>query len=292
MARRRRRNRVSGLRRLLRLGPWGLFTLLALAAVWYFNELSLRPDYVYAGIPKQQRWSQPENWVHVLRNPGYLAGYSEIRRNALWVAYRARPVAQKRYMPRPAHFTVDYRSLVRVSAADYSRSGYDRGHLAPNFLISQLYGRDAQLATFRMTNITPQHPHLNRELWQRIEEVEADFFARWFEELWVITGPVFDERREYLQGGVEIPDAFYKILLDIDRAGRPRVLAFLVPQQVRGDAPLDQLTVTVDQLEQVTGFDFFSELEDAQEARLEASTPDTHWRLAEVARMPSRYRAD
>lgn len=286
----RRPLHFSLLRRLLRLGHWGFYLTLVLGALWYLNELQQRPDYVYAGIPKQMQWSQPSNWVHILRNPGFLLAYSEIRRNPLWVAYRVRPVEKKRAMPRPEQFSTDYRTLFRVSASDYSRSGYDRGHMAPNYLMAQVYGPEAQRASFRMTNIVPQRPRLNRELWQRIEEVEVDYWARWFGELWVFTGPVFDDRPQFMSSGVEIPDGFYKILLDVDRAGKPRVIAFLVPQNVRGDAALDALVVSVDDIEKISGFDFFSELDDVVETALEASTPDHHWRLDQVGRMPSRYK--
>ncbi|MGB1580622.1 MAG: DNA/RNA non-specific endonuclease, partial [Nevskiales bacterium] len=254
------------------------------------NELQLSQSAAHDGLPRQQQWNNPANWVHVIRNPGFVVGYSEIRRNPLWVAYKAEAIDKKRFMPRPDYFSTDYRSLVRVTQGDYNRSGYDRGHMAPNYLISQLYGRDAQLASFKMTNIVPQRPRLNRELWQRIEEVEADFFARWFKELWILTGPVFDDRRQFMPSGVEIPDGFFKIMLDIDRAGNPRVIAFLVPQAVRGNTPLEQLVVTVDQLESITGFDFFPDMPAAVETRLEASTPDHHWKLEQVGRMPSRYK--
>ncbi len=278
-------------RRLLRASSVLFWIGLILAAVAYVHETDGRQDYVYAGVPRQMSWHRPEQWVRILRNPGFLVGYSEIRANPLWVAYRVRPIEKKRAMPRPRFFTTDYRSLMRVSEDDYRRSGYDRGHMAPNYLMSQLYGPEAQLASFRMTNITPQRAELNRELWQRLEELEVDYYARWFEELWVLTGPVFDQHRQFMASGVEIPDGFFKIMFDIDRAGRPRVIAFLVPQAVRGNVPLDQLVVTVDQIESITGFDFFAELEDGIEAALESSEPDYHWRLHETARMPSRYKA-
>ena len=291
MPRRRRKPRpYSLLRRLWRISPFLLIASLLIAAVWQVKETGERQAFVYAGVPRQMAWNKPEQWVHILRNPGFLVAYSEIRRNPLWVAYRAKEIRQKQSMPRPKHFSTDYRSLLRVSQDDYSRSGFDRGHMAPNYLISQLYGHAAQYASFRMTNITPQRQELNREFWQRVEEVEVDYYARWFKELWVITGPVFDERRQFLASGVEIPDGFFKIMLDIDRAGRPRVLALLVPQEVRGNTPFEQLVVTVDQIEQITGFDFFPEMEDGLEAELESSSPDHHWRLKETGRMPSRYK--
>ncbi len=277
-------------KRLLRSRKGGFWVVLIAAAIWYVSEVAQRDDYVYAGVPRQTDYARVHNWVHVIRNPGFLVGYSELRRNPLWVAYRLRPVEQKRHLPRPQGFSVDWRTLMRVSHEDYSRSGYDRGHLAPNYAISQLYGRSAQYATFRMSNITPQRPHLNQELWQRLEEVEIDRFARRLGELWVVTGPVFDNRMEYLSSGVEVPDAFYKMIIDLDDRQQPRVLAFLVPQNVRGDEPLDRFVVTVDEVERVTGFDFFHRLPDDVEQRLESSRPHPAWRLKDVARIQPRFK--
>lgn len=263
-----------------------------MVAVWYVYDVGQRDIHVYAGVPRLQNYSQPLDWVHVLTSSGFLVGYSELRRNPLWVSYRVSEVKQKKHLRRPDGFSIDWRTLMRVSQDDYSRSGYDRGHLAPNYAISQLYGPEAQKKTFRMSNIVPQRQHLNRQLWQRIEEVEIDHFARRFDELWVTTGPVFDEHQEFMKSGVEIPDAFFKIFLDIDRKGQPRVLAFLVPQNVRGTEPLNRYVVTVDRIEELTGFDFFWQLEDGLENRLESSKPDSYWRLKDIARLPPRYKVD
>lgn len=272
-----------------RLAFWlAAILVVVLALSWSLEEVDQRQPYVYAGLPKAQRLGLG-SVVRVLRNPGFLVGYSELRRNPAWVAYRARPVHNKRFMPRP-DFRVDTRSLSRVETNAYHNSPYDRGHLAPNFLISNLYGREAQKASFLMSNITPQLPRLNQMLWQRLEEVEADYFAVWFGQLWVLTGPIFDSRREFLASGIEIPDAFFKVYVDEDEQGRPRMLAFIMPQRVRGTEPLDEYVVTVDQVEAQTGFDFFHRLADDLESRLEAQTPDADWRLDEIANLPPRYR--
>jgi endonuclease G len=241
------------------------------------------------GLPKA-RGLAPRTWTRTLHNEGFVLGYSELRRNPLWVAYRAVPVQKHRQMPRPERFEPDPRTLARVTTGDYSRSGYTRGHLAPNYLISQLYGRRAQKQTFLMSNVAPQRAHLNQKLWQRLEEVEADHFVRWFDELWVITGPLFDDRIEHMRSGVEIPDAFFRIFLDSDARGEYRMLAFLVPQDVRGDEPLDRFVTSVADIEAHSGFDFFSGLDDDVEARVESSAPDAEgWRLKKICCLPPRY---
>lgn len=244
---------------------------------------------VYAGLPQGKAFS-PRGWVRVLKNEGFTVGYSELRRNPLWVAYEARPVRRRKPYQRPAGFETDERTLARVTTRDYSRSGYQRGHLAPSWLIAQLYGPAAQRQTFLMSNISPQRPNLNQKVWQRLEEVESDRFARWLDGVWVITGPIFDNQVRHLRSGVEIPDAFYRIIMDENGRDDPRMLAFIVPQNVRGDEPLDQFVVTVDEVERQTGLDFFSGLEDTSEARVEGIAADRdYWRLSEVSRLPGRY---
>ncbi len=282
-----RRSRITPRKyfRWLKAAPLLAVVAAAVLAGWYVNELRLAEALVWGGLPK----GSTRELVHVLRNPGFVVGYSELRRNPLWVAYRVRPVREKRRLPRPRGFHQDWRTLWWLRPAGFREYGYDRGHLAPNYAIGQLYGRNAQYATFRLSNIAPQSPALNRELWQRLEEVEVDDFAPRLGELQIITGPVFSAPRELLPGGVEIPDAFYKILVDYD-ARTPQALAFIMPQRVRGDEPLDRFVVSVDEAERVTGLDFFSKLADAQENRLERARADPHWRLAQVARKPGRYR--
>ncbi|MBI2382960.1 MAG: DNA/RNA non-specific endonuclease [Gammaproteobacteria bacterium] len=266
-----------------RARPAAAAAVVALLAALYAWLLPLDSPDVYAGLPGIQSWGLKLS-SHTLQNPGFAIGYSEWYRAPLWVAFRARALPPGKAGQRPERFGVDERTLARVSAEDYSGSGYDRGHLAPNFLIARLYGRDAQRATFDMSNIAPQTPRLNQLLWQRIEEAEADIVAPAAGELWVVAGPVFGARR--LHSGVAVPEAFYRIWLD----DRPRrVLAFLVPQDVCGDEPLERFVVTVDEVERHTGLDFFHRLPDAEEAALEAAPADPGWGLSRFGRAPARY---
>jgi endonuclease G len=85
------------------------------------------------------------------------------------------------------------------------------------------------------------------------------------DEVWVVTGPIFDDDIEKLASGVEIPDAFYKIIAD----DRPSFRAYIIPQGVAGSEKIEQFIVTVDSIESVTHLDFFWELDDALEDSLE-----------------------
>lgn len=228
--------------------------------------------------------------IRRLDNPGFTVGYSPVRGAPLWVAYRAEPVAWAGLPGRPP-FGPDTRVTRSPAPGSYRGSGYDRGHMAPNYLIANLYGAAAQKASFLLSNVAPQRPRLNQLLWQRLEEVEADHLAVWHETLWVTLGPIYRHAPERLGGpdGVDVPEAFYRIWLDLEY-GRPRVLALRVPQNVRGDERLNAFVVSVDTIEAETGLDFHPGLADDVEARLEAKPGDADtWGLTGLACFPARY---
>lgn len=292
----RRRNSFNLMQLLWRAGrnhPAVLLVAALLGGGWYGYEINLaRPQMAYMGIPKAQS-GHPAMWTRVFRNDGFMLGYSDLRGNPLWVIYRLSPVPERtRQYRRPGHFSSDWRSLAPIGQDDYSGSGYDRGHMAPSYAIARVYGKDAQLDTFLMSNITPQKPNLNQKLWQRLEEAEIDIFARQFGAVWVVTGPIFgpDSKRLRSSLWVEIPESFYKIYVVPARTGRePQMLAFVVPQNVKGTESLDRFLASVDHVEALTGFDFFHELEDGLENRLEAQTDPAAWPLEEAAGLPGRY---
>ncbi len=226
--------------------------------------------YIYGGLP---RTAQP---LTMLKNKGYIVGYSETRQDPAWVAYRLFKVDHPPVIPRPSGFHVDKRTKARVSSGDYTNAGYDRGHMAPNHGIATRYGAEAQTETFLMSNVCPQRSNLNKRVWERLESLLADDYANRFEELWVIVGPIFDASIERLPSGVEVPDAFFMVLLDVD-GGKPRMLAFIVPQDVAGDEPLEKFLTSVDEVERQTGLDLFSDLEDELEERLESARTSHLW---------------
>jgi len=236
-----------------------------------------------------------------LVNPGFVVGYSEWHGVPRWVAYRADPPPTHRLQRRPAHFEPDPRTLRCrlgwhcVRHESYRDSGFDRGHMAPNFLIGTRYGPEAQHATFLLSNVAPQRPSLNRGSWQRLEAVEADRFAPNARVLWVVVGPVFDEHPpRFSPEWIAVPKAFFRIFWGEDEEGRQRVLAFLMPQETPPQADLRSYLTTVRAIEEATGIDFFPDLPAQEQARLETAAPDPDaWGLTEEwARAPGRYRAE
>jgi endonuclease G len=262
-----------------------------LFGLWLFYEIWFaRPAMTYMGLPQIEKGIASKGWSHILRNEGYMLEYSEQLANPLWIVYK---VIEPQYNSgkRPRSFREDWRSFSSISHKDYTHSGYDRGHMAPNYLIATRYGRQAQKEAFLMTNISPQKGRLNQKSWQRLEELIANDFSEWHGEFWVITGPIFDENPNTIKNTkIAIPIAFYKVLIKPAKGQQSDMaLAFIFPQNANPRASLMTFVTTIDEVEEQSGIDLFSALEDSIEDDLEASMTPELWRLPEVANRASRY---
>ncbi len=276
--------------KLIRNPKYILLILLA-SGLWFAYEvLVARPAMSYMGLPKVESGIGASGWSHVLRNEAYLLEYSETLSNPLWVTYK---VTKQRFKSgkRPSGFKTDWRSITGVSHKDYTGSGYDRGHMAPNYLIASCYGKSSQQETFLMTNITPQKATLNRKSWQRLEEIIGNDFWEWQGDFWVVTGPIFAEQPKTIkQTQVAIPKSFYKILIKPTSPGQPAIaLAFIFPQNAKANVDLMTFVTSIDEIEAQTGIDFFSKFEDDFEDAIEEAKMPESWHLEEVSNRPSRY---
>ncbi|ANF58581.1 DNA/RNA non-specific endonuclease [Halotalea alkalilenta] len=311
MARRRKARSASlpwpfgWIRKLLRGGLLGLVFAAVIGGLWYYSEQEHRERMSWEGPPAVQRSLDWRTFHRILRNEGFLVGWSDLRMTPLWVLYRLDANHPAYRLPRPDGFERDWRSGLPLSSDAYTGSGYDRGHMAPNYAIASVYGREAQRQTFLMTNIAPQRPDLNRRLWQRLEAAVMDDMLPRFGTLWVVSGPIYGESFEWLPSCqrslarlielelptcVSIPEAFYKIIVAPGEPGQgPRALAFIMPQRVRGDEPLDRYLVSIDEIEARTGLDFFPGLPASSQSQLESQVDTSGWQLERYARRPSRY---
>ena len=265
---------------LLIKNPKLVAVIFCVSMVLYAYEVFVARDkMVYMGIPKAQEFSL-NSWVRIFRNDAYIVGYSDVRGNPLWIAYKLKQALPNTpSLKRPENFSADVRNITFINANDYTNSGYDRGHMAPNHAIALLYGKKAQVETFLMTNITPQKSNLNQKIWQKLEEIELEQFTQKFKEVWVYTGPLFDKNTQRLKSSswVEIPDAFYKIYIGIKEDGTFKTLSFIIPQNVKPHEKIEKFVVNIDTIEKLSGFDFLHELEDNMENEAEKKVSITDW---------------
>jgi endonuclease G len=111
----------------------------------------------------------------------------------VWVAEHltAREVATAKGLDRPEstafHAEAQLAAADRAELDDYARSGYDRGHMAPNGDMSSARAQDE---SFSLANIVPQHPCNNRATWAGIESAVRGL-ASDLGEVYIVTGPAF-----------------------------------------------------------------------------------------------------
>lgn len=264
---------IHGMKRLF-IGVLAPFLFLSCQTVH-----NLTPDrvenrfYSYAGFPHVVDYPNP---LIVLYNEGYVVGYDEIRGVPAWASYRVFRVDEYITHPRPGRFLVDNRTENRISHDHYTNSGFDRGHMAPNFAIVTRYGVQAQRETFLMTNIIPQTPQLNRQWWARLERLIARDYSEAFGEVWVTTGPVFKEKGNWIGGDVKIPSHNFMILT-VEVENDLWMKAFLVPQNIEGNEKLEPYLISVQDIEEHTGLDFNPTLNSNISVSLESEPVQELW---------------
>lgn len=178
---------------------------------------------------------------------------------------------------RPWSFSVDTRTDSKVTHEDYTSSGYDRGYMIPNFAMMEQYGQMAQLETYLMSNICPQTPALNRGIWKSLEGKIRDKISqddttnKQIHSVYVITGPIFKKTPpDRLESGVAIPDEFYKIIaFKKGYLSTLKAVSFIFPQKPRTYYFMDYVT-TIDEIEKLTGLEFFPELSVGKQRNLES----------------------
>ncbi len=254
---------------------WDIWTL-------YFQRPFV-PTQVRAGdgallAGEPERTSFPHE-LRVLHNTAYTVGYCDDLANPAWVGYRVFDVpGHPRPPKRPEGFFVDTRTAARVEPGDYSSSGYDRGHMAPNFAIGTRFGAAAQEETFKMSNVCPQRHRLNAGLWKDLETRVADNYTGRYGQVWVLDGPIFgpEDRLRRLRDKVPIPEAFYMIILQTHEGG-VRAEGFIMGQETPSEGSLDDYVANIGEIERRTGLNFFPNLEKNAQTQLEQQNATAAW---------------
>lgn len=157
---------------------------------------------------------------------------------------------------------------------DYRNSGYDRGHMCPAG--DMKWDVQAMRDCFLLTNICPQAHALNSGAWKSLEESCRNWAVR-DSALIIICGPVLSDKitRKIGPNNVTVPERFFKVIL-APYSSPPKAIGFIMPNSaVRGG--YQNTATTIDDIEAITGFDFFSELPDDIESSIESSTDARSW---------------
>lgn len=204
----------------------------------------------------------------ILKRTGYVASYNKTTLLPNWVAWH---LTAERTEGSAKRSGVDFAEDTEVPEPratdwDYYNSGYDRGHMCP--AADNKWSKKAMEESFLFTNMCPQNGNLNRGDWNEME-MACRKWAKKYGDLYIVCGPILYKGKHKTIGKnkVVVPEAFFKVVL---RTGdNPQAIGFIY-KNTSGNRPKDSYVNTVDEVERITGIDFFSSLPDDVEKKVEA----------------------
>ena len=230
-------------------------------------------------IPRQEQ---------IIRHKGYTVSYNKDLKIPNWVSYELTRQETKGKEKRGDNFIAD--PLVKgaiATNADYARSGYDKGHMAP--AADMKWSPDVMKESFYFSNMCPQHPQLNRRGWKNLEEKIRDWAVA-DSAIIIICGPIIDKPSKTIgKNKVAVPERFFKVILS-PFVKPARGIGFLFNNR-QAVEPLSTYAVSIDSIEKLTHMDFFSPLPDEIENAVTKKTyacfePTLDYVVVKIPRLP------
>ena len=229
------------------------------------NAEDARTVYLALGNPTNAAPDASNGDNFLMVNTAYVLSYNNSRGTANWVAWR---IAEADFgaAERQNDFRPDPnlpKNFTRVTPADYTGSGFDRGHLCPS--ADRSSSPQANSATFFMTNMVPQTPDLNRNVWNDFETFSRDLVKKGKLDLYVVAG-VYGEKGK-LKKKVTVPTNCWKVIVAVPQGAgletvneNTRVVAVDMPNANLGTTNWKQFRTTVRAIEQRANVNLLSNL--------------------------------
>lgn len=250
------------------------------------NDLKLekiREDLRLVGMPEINATDE------IICHSAMCLVYSEQHEQAKWVAHIILPDIVKGKESRSNNFRVD--TLIATGSAEekdyfvkvkqpggkykYDGFGFDRGHLAPSADFK--WSKKALSESYFYSNMSPQLGDFNRLKWADLEAMFREYVTNHTEtQLYIVTGPILYDTLPKIERGtnkVTIPEFYYKVALDLTNH---KAIGFIMPNK-KIDYPISSYALPINDIEKVTGINFFYQLPDSLEEVLESQKVIADW---------------
>lgn len=210
----------------------------------------------------------------ILKRTAYSLSYNPEMRIPNWVSWHLTAEHADGECPRDNKYYEDEEvPTPRATDDDYKGTGWTHGHMCPagDNKWDEVAMRESNL----LSNICPQHASLNSGLWNGIER-NCRKWAKEYGDLFIVCGPVLLNKEHETIGinKIVVPEAFFKVILCLH--DKPKAIGFIVKNN-EGTKKKDQYVNTVDEVERITGIDFFPALPDDIENEVEAKADIKEW---------------
>ena len=203
----------------------------------------------------------------IIKKKAYIVSYNKDTKIPNWVAWYLTGEHSDGPVGRSNAFYEDIEAPApRATIEDYKGSGWSRGHMCPAG--DNKWDVEAMNQSFSLVNVCPQDASLNSGLWNSLE-IDCRNWARRFQNIYIICGPVFYKQDHETIGSnqVYVPEAFFKVVLCLN--GTPKGMGVVVKNNA-GTKKRDLYYNSIDQIERITGMDFFPLLPDDLEEEIES----------------------
>ena len=277
---------------------FAVLCLLPLFACAQADTIPSRDNNMAMGNPSHALTVLTDSNNYLIVKPQYALSYNNSKGMANWVSWHL-SAAWKGSAARCNCFTSDTAvptGYFRATTSLYTGTGFDRGHLCPSD------DRDASdtdnAATFKMSNISPQAPYLNEQTWGYLEDYCRSLISEG-DEMYIIaggygsggSGSLGGTTYNIAGGSINVPAYFWKIILvlpvdtnDVARVTTTtRVITVLMPNSDTANRHTwDYYRVSVDSIQTLTGYNFFSNIDTAIQIVIEGgvdkgATPILAW---------------
>ena len=214
----------------------------------------------------------------IVEHTGFTLSFNREHNNPNWVAWELTAQEAQGSLARSDNFQPDplLPSNHQVEHSDYSHSGYDRGHMVP--AADMKWSSKAMNDCFYMSNICPQTHTLNAGGWETLESA----CRRWAKQegsVYIVCGPVYKGTKHKTIGKnlkITVPEGFFKVVLSM-RKGEEKAIGFYYANS-NAKQKMEETATTVDAIEELTGMDFFVNIDDRLEQRIESTFSLKKWK--------------
>ncbi len=210
----------------------------------------------------------------IIRKTTYIVSYNQDTKLPNWVAWHLTADHTDGPVRRMSNF-YEEESIIgpRATLEDYHGSGWSRGHMCPAG--DNKWSEVAMYESFSLVNVCPQNANLNSGLWNSIE-IDCRRWARQHGDIYIVCGPVFLNREHETIGEnqIVVPEAFFKVILCLN--GKPKAIGVII-RNTDGNKKRDLYYNSIDQVERITGYDFYYNLPDSIEDVVESSANIKDW---------------
>lgn len=157
-------------------------------------------------------WAQTQKNLIPICRTGYLSAFDSTAKIPNYVSYTLEPKNALGCIPRTNAFVADISIPNGPKPDDYTGTGYDKGHAAPDGDMS--FDQQVEFESFLMTNMFPQHGSLNRGIWKLLETAIRGWTVQRNQSYTIYVGAIYNINNPVIGNGVKVPNAYYKIVIN------------------------------------------------------------------------------